>query len=235
MKRYHALLLRIYKKLRIEYPLLSGDTRLSLAVQALNNTAGPDGLIPTLLVFVMVPKLPLGHIQNLPLTPKERFAAMETACKEMEDIVAKQRLKVAENFPPKEVVPPDLEPDAKVLIFRERLKHWDGPFRFKFYDGYKTAYVEINNQIRPLSVAAIKPYHEKDIIAELDEHIDSNKAHALHQTVYAPNDPRFEEAKAIEITNLLRRETYEVIPTLCLGTLAQECLNTARSCALRSY
>ena len=43
----------------MEFPRLKEDTRLSVAVQAFNNAAGPDGLVPTLLVFGMVPKLPL--------------------------------------------------------------------------------------------------------------------------------------------------------------------------------
>ena len=104
-ERYHAPLRRIYKKLQIEFPRLNEDTRLSLAVQALNNTAGPDGLVPTLLVFGMVPKLPLGHIENYPKSQRDRFAALEAARREMETIVAEQRLKVAEKARTKQLKP----------------------------------------------------------------------------------------------------------------------------------
>ena len=55
---------------------------------ALNNTAGPEGLTPTLLVFGMIPKLPLGHPENKATNQRDRFKATETARKEMETITA---------------------------------------------------------------------------------------------------------------------------------------------------
>ncbi len=39
---YHAPLRRIYKKLQLDHPTINSETRLSIAVQGLNNTAGPN-------------------------------------------------------------------------------------------------------------------------------------------------------------------------------------------------
>ena len=61
-ERYHAPLRRIYLKIRLQYPTLEKDVALTIALMGLNNTAGPEGLTPTLLVFGTVPRLPIGHI-----------------------------------------------------------------------------------------------------------------------------------------------------------------------------
>ena len=66
-ERYQGPLRRIFTKVKIEFPSLDNDTALSVAVMALNNTARPEGLTPTLLVFGTVPKLPVGHVDSLML------------------------------------------------------------------------------------------------------------------------------------------------------------------------
>ena len=61
-ERYHAPLRKIYKKFKEEQSRLESSVALSIAVNALNNTANPEGLIPSLLVFVRIPKTPLGNV-----------------------------------------------------------------------------------------------------------------------------------------------------------------------------
>ena len=79
----------------MQRPDLDPAIILQIGVGALNNTAGPEGLVPTLLVFGMAPKLPLAHIEHLIPSQRQRFAAMELARREMEAIVAELRVKVA--------------------------------------------------------------------------------------------------------------------------------------------
>lgn len=59
VERYHALLRRsyeiIYQELKGES--LSRDNILQMAVKSINDTAGPNGLIPTLLVFGAFPRM----------------------------------------------------------------------------------------------------------------------------------------------------------------------------------
>ncbi len=90
-ERYHAPLRRIYQKIKIEYFTLANDVRLSVAVHALKNTAGPHGLVPTLLVFGTLPKIPLANVAHLAPDQRDRFAALEAARREME----KSRLRAA--------------------------------------------------------------------------------------------------------------------------------------------
>ena len=61
-ERYDKLLKLIYNKLKDENPDMGNDLRLSIANHALNITANAEGLVPTLLVFGTVPKIPLGNV-----------------------------------------------------------------------------------------------------------------------------------------------------------------------------
>ena len=51
VERYHGPLRRIYHIITAELLDISKDMALQMAFKAINDSAGPDGLIPTLLVF----------------------------------------------------------------------------------------------------------------------------------------------------------------------------------------
>jgi len=55
VERYHALLRRVYKIISSELEDASKELTLQIAVKAINNSASPDRLIPTLLVFGAYP------------------------------------------------------------------------------------------------------------------------------------------------------------------------------------
>jgi hypothetical protein len=58
VKRYHYFLRRVYKIIRDEIQNeVNFKTALQMAVKVINNLAGPDGIIPTLLVFKAYPKM----------------------------------------------------------------------------------------------------------------------------------------------------------------------------------
>ena len=57
-ERYHEPLRQVYLKIRHEFPSISKETCLRLAVKALNDTMGPEGLVPSLLVFGVLPRFP---------------------------------------------------------------------------------------------------------------------------------------------------------------------------------
>ncbi len=126
---------------------MKNNLRLSIAVHALNNTANPEGLIRTLLVFGTLPKIPLGTVSHLAPNQKERFQAMQTARKLTEIIVARQRLEVASKTRTKSMEILDIPPGSEVLVYRERLKRWTGPFILKSHDDRKTAFVDTGNLI----------------------------------------------------------------------------------------
>jgi hypothetical protein len=57
-ERIHGPLRRIFKKVSDEYPTVTADVRLALRVKAINDCVGPEGLVPPLLFFGVMPRLP---------------------------------------------------------------------------------------------------------------------------------------------------------------------------------
>jgi len=55
VERYYAPLRRIYKIISLELEDASEELTLQMAVKAVNNSAGLDGLVPILLVFGAYP------------------------------------------------------------------------------------------------------------------------------------------------------------------------------------
>ena len=53
----HALIRRVFNKVSCSYPSETRELRLALSVKAVNNTAGLQGLVPSLLVFGMILKI----------------------------------------------------------------------------------------------------------------------------------------------------------------------------------
>jgi hypothetical protein len=59
VKRYHGLLRRAYKIIcnKLRDTKTSAEISLQIVVKAVNNSAGPDGIIPILLVFGAYPRI----------------------------------------------------------------------------------------------------------------------------------------------------------------------------------
>src|SRR6266700_4506684 len=57
VERYYGPLCRIYYIIITELPDISKDMALQMAFKAINDSAGPDGLTPTLLVFGAYPRM----------------------------------------------------------------------------------------------------------------------------------------------------------------------------------
>ncbi|KDN62827.1 putative conserved hypothetical protein [Colletotrichum sublineola] len=91
VKRYHTPLRRAYKIFRNEGE--SPTIALQLAVKAINNTAGPDGLIPTLLVFRAYPQI----ADSSPPSPSitKRAETVKKAIEAVRQIHAKRQVNKA--------------------------------------------------------------------------------------------------------------------------------------------
>lgn len=71
--RYRAPLRRIYKKLKIEQPNIENSIALLIGVHGIKNTANHRGIIPTLLAFGSVPKIPIENLEHLSPNQRQRF------------------------------------------------------------------------------------------------------------------------------------------------------------------
>ena len=117
---YHAMLRRIFKKAKMHHPELTKELTLSLSVKAMNDTAGPDGLIPTLLVFGALPRVP-GLSSESP-TQKERLRALETARSEFRKIIAENRLDKALQKKPPPAADFRFQPGQPVYVYHDKKK-----------------------------------------------------------------------------------------------------------------
>jgi hypothetical protein len=53
----------IFNKISADHPELPSNLRLSIAIKAINDTAGPEGIVPSLLAFGALPR-PLEFRKN---------------------------------------------------------------------------------------------------------------------------------------------------------------------------
>ncbi|PVH80071.1 hypothetical protein DL98DRAFT_549327 [Cadophora sp. DSE1049] len=84
VERYHRPLRCAYEIVTEEHPELSDEDRLQIAVKAVNDTTGPNGLIPTLLVFGVYPRM----TEMDPLNPlvEQRAVTIKKAIREVRKI-----------------------------------------------------------------------------------------------------------------------------------------------------
>ena len=136
-ERYHSIIRQVYNKLKEEDPSQDEHTRLSLAVHAVNNTTGPGGLNPTILVYGSVPQLPLTDTDTLLPTEKSCVEAMRVARKEMETTTAQRRIESALKYRHKIRPFPSFQFGDKVRIWREDEKKFVCSYVVHAYDNEK--------------------------------------------------------------------------------------------------
>jgi len=155
-ERYHAFLRQIYRRVRMEHPSMQPGAALSLSVAAMNSTAGPRGLVPTLLVFGVIPRAPM---LPLPLpAQRDRMLAVVTARKEMEAVVAKARVRVAMATPVSAGLQRMLDPGDLVLVYREPpVDQWVGPYTIVSVLN-KNVWLAVDGHLKQFSADRVKAY-----------------------------------------------------------------------------
>jgi len=119
VERYYGPLRRIYYIITAELPDISKDMALQMAFKAINDSAGPDGLIPTLLVFGAYLCMVESDAPN-PIVI-QRAAALKKAMEEVKKLRAERQVADALNMRngPKTTVIYDLPLNLPVLVWRE--------------------------------------------------------------------------------------------------------------------
>ncbi|KAI1007041.1 hypothetical protein K3495_g1179 [Podosphaera aphanis] len=161
VERYHGPLRRIYNIIISETPGIDKHLALQMTFKALNDSVGPDGLVPTLLVFSAYPRMVESDAPSPTVT--ERTKALRTATQELERIRATRQVydalntrndlftteihKLPLNFP--------------VLVRRERnsghLGKWDGPFKLLNVDG-ETCTINMPSGPTQFPITNVKTY-----------------------------------------------------------------------------
>ncbi|ELQ32750.1 hypothetical protein OOU_Y34scaffold01053g4 [Pyricularia oryzae Y34] len=160
IERFHAPLRRAYEIIRAECGTeCSQGAALQAAVKAVNDTAGPNGLVPTLLVFGAMPRITM----DSPPTPSQtkRAAAVNKAMTELRKLTAKRKLNdalAARNGPElSDRRPRTLELGAEVLVYREK-GNWSGPYKVVSVTENNVR-VALPNGDSDFRSTHVKPYH----------------------------------------------------------------------------
>jgi hypothetical protein len=95
VKRYHAPLRHAYEIIQdeLEDKHIDKEIMLQMAVKAINDSAGPDGIVPTLLVFSTYPRLT--EIDPPSPSVTKRAKAIRAATKEVRRLYAERQVKDA--------------------------------------------------------------------------------------------------------------------------------------------
>ena len=160
VERYHAVLRRAYLIIMGELHGIGGmnkEIRLQMAVKAVNDTAGPDGLVPTLLVFDVYPRM-LSVDPPAP-TILQRAAAINKAMDKVRKIRDERLVSDALNTRNDPLVDPlhDLPLNSEVLVWREK-SGWTGPFRLLNINN-ETCQVELPSGPTQFRSTCVKPFY----------------------------------------------------------------------------
>ncbi|KAI0998086.1 hypothetical protein K3495_g10103 [Podosphaera aphanis] len=170
VERYHGPLRRAYDIIHNELKGADKNMLLQMAIKAVNDTAGPDGLVPTLLVFGAYPKIsPL----DLPApTISQRAQAIKTAMSEVRryhvhrQVTDALRMRNGPNVSQLAKLPLN----SLVLVWREKDK-WTGPYRLINIDG-QTCTVETNHGPVKFRSTVVKPnYPEGNDIPSTEQNV----------------------------------------------------------------
>lgn len=234
-ERYHQPLRQTYRKILVEHSNADPSLALALSVKALNDTLGPEGHVPSALVFGEFP-LPYTKSEQKPqrLTVDERAAIASLARKEMSEIMARMRIARGLRHAVPNASNHMYKPGDKILVWRENIVNnqigeWLGPFEIEGMDERaKIAYIrdDVNSPARPFNIVQIKPYYSPDILAG-DFISDVNNFFSYHCSpaneedifmteIISNDDPRAQceemnDAKRKEIRDLLRRGTFRAV------------------------
>lgn len=182
VERYHAPLRKAYKIIRADIPSLSKEEVLQYAVKSLNDSVGPDGLIPTLLVYGALPRLGLPTDKPSPGT-LDRAVAVRKASEQMSRYFAKRQLRDAlrsRNGPDVSEIH-NAPLGSKVLVYRTKNNSWEGPFTLLNIEG-ETCSVQCSDGPKTFRSTVVKLFKENN---------EKSPKVGMKIRVYWPADKKF--------------------------------------------
>jgi hypothetical protein len=160
VERYHAPLRRAYEIFDNELKgKVSDEQKLQMACKAINDTAGPDGLVPTLLVFGAMPRL----TETSPPTPSTlaRGKAVRKAMDELRKIQAERQVRDAlrqtRDASKGELLPEELPIG---LVWRGK-EGWQGPFPIVSTTGTTVTVRMVNGEV-DFRATSVQRYYRED-------------------------------------------------------------------------
>lgn len=229
-EKMHDPLKRVYRKIKLQDSELDRVEILRLATKAVNDTVGINGLVPSYLVFGIMPRFPTLP-SKLP-QQRRRMQILSEARAEYERAIAELRIATVLRHNIPSAADRTYRIGDQILIYREKDKEWVGPKKVTKVND-KIVTVEYDDELKEFSKAKCKPYFEgeEEVEAELVDVLHNalrpfqsevqetrigaeDIATILATEVIKAHDPRarmFDEAKAKEIRGLIDRGTWKVV------------------------
>ncbi|KAK1990054.1 hypothetical protein LX36DRAFT_664610, partial [Colletotrichum falcatum] len=160
VERYHATLRRAYNIIQAETGV-EPDVTLQLVVKAINNTTGLDGLVPTLLVFSVYPRITNNSPPSATIT--QRAETVKKAMEAVRQIHAKRQVNEAlatRNGPN----------TSAATALPLQLKQ--GPFILLANNG-TTCTVELPQGPRNFRITVVKPWHKDELKKQIKPTADT--------------------------------------------------------------
>lgn len=153
-EKYHGPVGRAYTKRDMELPYIGRNIKPALAGNSMNDTYGPEVLIPSLMVFGVVPRMPLGR-SALP-DQEYRMQAVKVGRAEMEPIASEIRISRALYKKPPIATDKPVAAGMNIFVYREKDGQWVGPVMAKVVEG-KAVYVRDRKFApKPLTISTTK-------------------------------------------------------------------------------
>ncbi|CEJ95277.1 Putative Polyprotein [[Torrubiella] hemipterigena] len=161
VERYHGILRRAYMIIDSELgDVIPKHQKLQMAVKAINDSAGPDGLVPTLLVFGSYPRLTDDSPPHFSVV--QRAEAIRKATHEVRKLISARQVREAvktRNGPDTGMIH-SLPLQSDVRVWREK-RGWQGPYKLIAMDG-ETCTLEMPNGTTKFRSTVVKPYYHED-------------------------------------------------------------------------
>ena len=206
VERYHGPVRRAYTIITDEIADIDKTMALQMTFKAINDSAGPDGLIPTLLVFGAYPRMS-EHDAPTP-TVSQRASAIKKAMAELQKIRAQHQVYGALNTRngPGTTSIHGLTLNSDVLVWREgntgQPGSWTGPYKIISIQD-ENCVVALPHGHTTFRSTVVKPYFS----APLQESSDEGAANAENNNdVSVTEGAQDEEQQSLPAGPVLRTE-----------------------------
>ena len=174
VERYHGMIRRAYEVISADLAgvpstAATSDNILQMAVKAVNDTAGPNGLILTPLVFGTYPRLAKTSPPSLSIAA--RATAVRKAMTEVRRIHARRQINgtLATRNGPNVTKVLNLPLQSEVKVWREN-RGWTGPYILVAWNDDQTAaIVDIDDRQVSFRITSVQPYYRNDSTMTLRE------------------------------------------------------------------
>jgi hypothetical protein len=219
VERYHGPVRRAYLVISTEIQGISKDMALQMAFKAVNDTAGPDGLVPTLLVYGALPRM----VEYDAPSPSvaQRSAALKKAMSEIQKLRAKRLVTEAlsaRNGPSTTDIH-DLALNSDVLVWREgntgQPGSWEGPYKLVAVND-ENCVLELPRGNTTFRSTSVKPFYVPDAEPVDTEHHEPERDAETDDTIVvdtsrptdAPKRGRGRPRKAPDVSIFLQDTVF---------------------------